>query len=170
MNRILSLPSARVSSSITNGFQASFHWPAARILSQAGVVGAGCEGLVDSTPRLRFLQEDGSAQATAVDRQEGRHLEHHQDLVVRRPGLERGADVAAGPIRVQVGAGRVHGDTDQLSSLPGQGARPRIRGHHHAGVSPGGIPLPEPASAPAHGPVSPRLSAADVLSAIFLSI
>src|SRR5437879_13726605 len=78
-----------------------------------------------------------------MDRQHGRALENEQDLIAGRARLERSADVTARAARVEVGAGRVERDAEQLRDLSWQhSTAPGVRGHLHARLGPGWIRFP----------------------------
>ena len=77
-----------------------------------------------------------------MDRHDRRAFEHEQNFIAGRSRLERGTDVAARAVRVEVRAGSVQSDADQLNELARQhAADPRVRAHLYAGRSPRRDPI-----------------------------
>ena len=72
------------------------------------------------------------------------HLENREDFVAARARFERGADVPASAVRIEVRAGGIERNADQFDELPRQDlVSPRIGRHLQARFGPGRIPFEE---------------------------
>ena len=72
-----------------------------------------------------------------MDRHDGRHFEHYQNLFAGRTRIERGANVAARSVRVKVRAGDVERHADQFPGLAEENPRdgPTLGAKRKLGIS-----------------------------------
>ncbi len=92
--------------------------------------------------RLHFLKQDGRAQTAGMNREPDATFQDEDDFIARRARVERSANLAAGTFFVEVRAGAIQREVDQLHFLARQNsASPRIRADTATAVPPLSDPI-----------------------------